>query len=207
MNISKVLNISRVNRQISAKESSIIKVRNISKLKTFINVPAVDYIFDDLIDMYGRLMHQFNVSMPYNFRILNPVVYGDNVRSYGVFTVKYRVGTTVKRYVLWGITQEINDDLIGKKTYLDFPIYNGELIGKNCCFEFWALSPDLVLDINAHPAFKLETSILTDPTTVNETEIVYSAGNPLYRNNLVAEDLPETVPTNQITLAWLDNVI
>lgn len=203
MNISKVLNISRVNRQISAKESSIVKVRKIQKINYYINLPA----FESLeVPKNGRLLFQFNLSLPSNFRLLDGVKLSNSL-SKGVLTIKYRTDSEVFRYVIWGDLQRTIIDGETVDVY-DYPDYKGEIIGKNCCFEYWSVQRTgiAVVRPNGIPSLKLKTSILTDPSDVNQIEIVKNADNSLQIIDL-GSAFPEDIPTLQSNLAWLNNVI
>ena len=205
INFSKILNIRKTVSQQTVKQSSIYKVRAISKIPYYVHLTAFE---SALAPKNGRLLFQFNCSLPANFRIIEPIRQSVNL-SKGILTVKFRVGSIVYRYVIWGDEQKSQSALGGDILDIyDFPIYTNELIGKNCCFEYWSIQrvgvsvvrPNGILD------FKLHTSLSFDPSTVEQTEVILEAGNPIEPVTL-GSTFPEALPTSQETIAWLDNIL
>lgn len=204
MNFSKALNIVKVIKDLSVTKQ-INKVRSIEKLPYYINLPAFESL---TVPKNGRLLFQYNASLPFNFRIIDPIKQSPFL-SKGILTIKYRVGSKVYRYIIWGELQITEFPTLGKVINVyDFEAYTNQLIGKNCCFEFWSIQRVgiAIARPNGIPNLKLKTSILEDPSNVNQYEKVLNLVVPLEHTDL-GSTLPETIPTNQANLAWLNNVI
>lgn len=212
MNFSKKLNIVKTDVYVPTKRLTINKTRIVEKIPCYINIPKV--ITANSITN-GRLLHQFNATLPSNFRIIEPIKYA-YTNCVGILTVKFRVGSTVYRYAIWGNRQKTgafiniyNDyDWLNVFDVYDIPQYSGELIGKNCCFEFWAIEEYTgpIQEVWGHPALKLSISLMQEPTVIDDKEVNINLDAPIDQVNL-ASTFPEGLPTDQTNIAWLDNTL
>lgn len=147
----------------------------------------------------GELIFQYNVTVgaPFtidkNFRFVSD--------RGGVLCVKYRVGTTVYRYALYGNQEDLNLST----DILAFTPYNGQVIASNCCFEFWVsyLHPQALV-YGLTDDLKISTSILVNPDYPEEIERVIEGPDVLTKDD-IGVALPETLPYEQLNQIWLDN--
>jgi len=189
---------------VTDKYPGIHKTRAIKKIQTIVVLPTT------LLPILGtevtpRMMFQFNVTAPFKFRILElgPRQLGytlDNLVRGGVLTVKWRVGTTVYRYAIVGKQYEHVHHI----PLTPFEPYAGQLIQKNCVFEFWLIDTFAIDTYGTVFDIQIFTSLYRNPTTPDEIEVTQSA-NPALGLNVLGIAIPETIPTVQPDIAWLDN--
>jgi hypothetical protein len=132
--------------------------REIKLINTFITIPAYQFMYTN--NAYGgmRLMYQWNVSISHPFYFLkSPIV---NTDLDGFLAIKWRVGTTVYRYFLYGNQFDGN-----------LPLYSGQKIGKYCVFEWWDSWNDAA-PIGLSIPLTFETSLLNTPATPDEQQVL-----------------------------------
>ena len=87
----------------------------------------------------GEMIFQYEVSLPSNFYIFNLEFINVTIGCMrgGALFVKYRVGTTVYRYLLKGLQQITGaSGILYTRTQNTYAAYNNQVIGRNCVFEF-----------------------------------------------------------------------
>jgi hypothetical protein len=183
-----------------------IKVRRIEKIPKTITLKKFTYSQLLVQGATNSLVFQYNLTFDNDFYILNLAEEVFNIG--GCLTVKYRVGTTVYRYFLygsmWTSNKAFNDSLFQVNF---FPAYNQQLIKKNCVFEFW-----MAFDLNLTPAFIglqedfiIKTNKYVNPGDINQTLINVDCSN-VFTKEQFGVAVPEVIPYNQNTQVWLDNV-
>lgn len=193
----------------AVKHYDLSNARSISKINTFIVLPSnTDPDPDSIIA--GRLIFQYNVSISENFHIVDTIKTSIKLSS-GFLCVRYRVGSTVHRYYLWG-EEQLKTASLGNGGYRncsDYPRYNGEIIGKNCVFEYFRMSKNpapAVVRIKGIPELLIKTSLLINPAYAEQTSIIQ--GVPILHNRTsLGFNLPQNFPVTQDNIAFLDNVI
>lgn len=198
-----------VNPQKNNKYFSIVgPSRAIKKIPYVITLPAhyIAYPYATI----PQLIFQYNVTMRVPFGIKNLrvgltqlVIDKDTTcESGGLLTIKWRNGNTVSRYVLDG---SLGAPSLYPLTQLNFPYYSGQQIPVNFCVEFWMTvpigNPPYVGIFND---LKLVTTNLINPVSSDQIEIAFQ-GNAAIPLEQLGYAMPEVVPTNYTTQAWLDN--
>lgn len=107
---------------------------------------------------YGLPFLQYNYSFGESFFVAK--VSAPNLSNCFV-TIKYRIGTTVYRYLIIGTQYEINAPAVQQHA---FPTYNNERIPSNFCLEFWVRTGD-GLAIGFNTDIIITTSKLNVPAT------------------------------------------
>jgi hypothetical protein len=186
------------------------KARELKKVFTYLTLPdylitGVGAIVPPSLAVWPRLLFQYNVTLSHNFYIVEQPAFQSNWHPYfvnGSLTVKWRVGSTVHRYRLAGAIGVTTQNIF-------FPRYNGELIGKNCCFEFWFTGYNVLINpkrAGTLQDFVMRTSITSIPISESITRIDVLADLPEFLGTL-GNEVPEVVPTPQDDLTYLDNAI
>lgn len=203
--VTKKLDITKVVKDTTyvTKPLSHVRARHIKKLNTIIRLKSYYHSLMSLPPQQGMFGFQYNVAFGEEFTIVHIEHESHGVIGIvqaGCLTVKWRVDSTVYRYILTGRTNnQIMNDLVV------FPWYNNETIKPNCVFEYWyaGLVPEdngagLLYDLD------LTTSKLNVPTSCDETEVAeeYTA----YSHDILGYTLvPEVIPTPQVLHAFDNN--
>lgn len=217
---TKYLDITKVSKDTSSvteKYRQKTKVRHIKKIQTVISLIRNTTYMDSFPYYKGRMMYQYNVALSRNFSIVG-YRFGDDIVTAenfaeplmpwvynGVLTAKYRVGSAVYRYALFG--RQKNRETLQNHT--DFTPYYNQTIGANCCFEFWLTETRLdnpTFDIYGNLEMEILASLHRNPVNAEELEDTVSGG-PEFDVDALGVTLPETVPTVQPTIVWNDNTI
>lgn len=191
-----------------SKYQHVLKTRPIKKLQVSFSLLAHTVPFSS-VAFIGQLMFQYNFTFNGKLFITSVLNNSALIRG-GCLTVKYRVGSTVYRYALCG-SQEYIIRLMGPLTHtinvMNFPLYDGQVIEKNCVFEFWAnFDSALAYDpIGVVGDLLIESSRLVNPATPDEIDRTYGSVAAIDRAAF-AVALPAALPYAQATQVWLDNI-
>jgi len=174
----------------------------------------------------GRLIFQYNITMPVPFYILGvvnaPPFYKPGISTTGmqaVGAVKWRKGTDVSRYCI------INKEWKGPLTFFinhqnkvsfvpSMPDYGNQVIPANFCIEFWTSFLDIAASgqLGKQSGFAtpilIQTSIMSDPLTADDAAVIVQAVNPIsvpIDTHTLGVGLPEPLPYTQDDIVWLDN--
>jgi hypothetical protein len=178
------------------KYQSIVPTRAIQKIPTYIKLISPGLIiggfFTSLLPQ--ALYIQWNISVGSNWYVEPPFFLdGANFRI-GFLTVKYRINTTVYRYVIGGYNQGIPTNL---------SLYNNQELPSNVCFEWWTASGE-VPDTGIVNDFLVKTSLVQNPTTGDDTERILVASGPYLRADF-GFNLPVNLPIDNTIEAFLTN--
>lgn len=182
------------------------KYYGIQKTRPIVKIPTVFTLAANAIDVVGagqfqrgELIFQYNVTVGASFIIDRP--FQENVNLGGVLCVKYREGTVVKRYALYGTQKNVPTGT----DILAFTPYSNQVIKSNCCFEFWVtyLHPQ-ALTYGLDTDYKVTTALLVNPANAEELERVIAGAEALSKAE-IGVAVPETLPHDQANQAWLDN--
>jgi len=188
------------------KYYDIQKTRRIEKLNKKIQLAA----FQIEVLRFNIISYQYNVSMPQDFYLLNPIEEFIGKHLECVVTVRWRVGSVVHRY---DISTALENQYYKFRSLVDFEFYNKQKIGKNCVFEVWFIGvPPLVVPQGISSDVTLSTSLLVNPATADDTLSVI--GSPVLKNfAALALDVPPSAPPfdpwifplSNTNMAWLTN--
>ena len=191
-----------------SKYQHILKTRPIKKIQVSFNLLA--HLIEPFDPQFrGQMMFQYNFSF-FGRLYITQVLGDENLVRGGCLTVKFRRGNIVSRYALVGNQQEIvttsHPTTVRVRDLFKFPVYTGELIEKNCIFEFWANYNSLSIwpKIGVNSDLKIMTSRLVNPATPDELERVTSSIAAIDRANMEIA-YPINLPYNQPTIVWQDN--
>lgn len=116
------------------KYSTIDASRSLETVPVVITLPAHQQLYEPIINVFNRLMFQYNLVMPSAFYFIDPLILVvPDAYNYKYFyvTIKWRVGSTVYRYWLYGQRNT-------PRKIVNIPeMYAGQLIQPNCVFEVW----------------------------------------------------------------------
>lgn len=188
------------------KYYGLVKARDIKKIFSFITLPRT--VFPYPSGGLHKLMGQFNVTLPGDFYILNanttPV--SENVMDCYV-TVKWRVGTTVYRYVL-----SISNRAYAPWTNYVYgtPFYTNQRIGAECCFEIWRdsiFSPKFVgaTEFGIQEEIALMTSFFRNPATPEELSVELDQADNFKTVDDIGFTMPAPMDIDQPTIIWNNN--
>lgn len=171
------------------------RTRDIKWISTCIVLPVFSQDFSATSRVF-RLMFQYNVAFTSNFYILNSGDLDFVIKTRNCFiTVKWRVGTTVFRYMLTPTNVYFNPVKIEQ--------YTNKLIGANCVFEVWSARNSAFPSGITQP-LKIKTSLLSIPNTPDDLELDFNANPPLQLAT-IGVNLPEILPYNQPDIVWNNN--
>lgn len=182
------------------KYYSISNSRKIDRINLTIVLPANTVLSSD-IPYWGRLLFQYNISVGQPFYILNRIVEDKSYK--GLITVKWRVGSSVYRYNIYG-GQELSTSIF-KRNVANFPWYSSQLVPSNCCFEFWATRPGTEETYGLTSAFRVKTSLLYEPETASLDAKLVSP-DPVVIPSGVSFPITEFPVELDSNVAYLDNV-
>lgn len=110
--------------------NTIIPATPFNKINHYIVIPAFDYS-GIIWKGASEIIVQYNYTTTKNF-ILKEFPVKPTGANF-IPCIRYRIGETVYRYKLWGDLGEIMPTV---------PMYNGEVIKKNCVIEIWNIEGD-----------------------------------------------------------------
>jgi len=128
---------------------SIIPARAIGKINHYIGIPVFTYS-GIIWKGASEIVVQYNYTTTKNFILRSLPVKPTGVNY--VPCIRYRVGGVVYRYKLWGDIGELMPTV---------PLYNGEVIKKNCVIEIWNIESSLIVSNAAE--LQITTSIRSIP--------------------------------------------
>lgn len=200
---------------VVTKPLSITAVRAIRPIQSTLTIPehlvtVAPTTIAEAAATGRRLLFQFNCSAVHEFTLTN-VPNRDNYGrlSSGYLVIRWRVGSTVYRYLL-----QKTVTLPGKRVInywggeIDgFQSYTGQVIKSNFCLEYYSMfvRNGTIESRGINSAMSFQTSIINAPTMADPE--VFSAATPIVYDqaDLAATPLYE-FPQSQTNIAWLDNV-
>jgi len=149
------------------------KVSKHKKQTSYLQIPVFSFTNPRVWQDASIIIAQYNFTTSQNFTIDKNMVVAPEDSNF-VLCVKYRVGNTVYRYKFWNLDSDT----------INFPLYNGEIVKKNCTFEVWSTSGSTTVD---NPSIiTILISVLRDKTLITDSDS--------YENNVgvVTSDLENT---------------
>ena len=191
------------------KYYTIDRSRAVELAQLSITIPAnrvlEDYYHLDRYTYLHRILFMREYSAPSNFYFIgNFHTYRFSPVWWGIWAVRWRSGEVCHRYALagWKVTNKIQGDTIED--------YAGQIIGKNCVFEFWLFRTTFAIpSIPAAPEdVTLKTSILYTPTTSSDTGKAEILDNLLTSTDLKLPAFPwyNPIAIDNSVCASLDNL-
>jgi hypothetical protein len=179
----------------------LIPSRPIEKIRTSLFLPAFTLQAAN-IKYNGQMLFQYNVVAPAPFYILNDIIETMALSSSGKFvTIKWRVGTTVYRYFIWGSQlMSIGGALVNIHA---FPLYSNQLVPVNCVFEFWGKTIGFGTQ-GLNSGLEIKLNYLQDPNTPDQTSVSINAAAP-YDYVALGNNLPVALPIVQPLIAFNSN--
>jgi len=174
----------------------------------------------------GRLVFQYNITMPAPFYIIGvsgaPAFKTSGIVTRGmqsVGAIKWRNGTAVKRYCFlnkqWKGPLQYYINHQNKVSFVpSMPDYSNQVIPANCVIEFWTSFFDQVASgqLGKTSGFAtpilIQTSIKSNPVTADDAAVIYQAIDPIsipIATHTLGVALPENLPYTQDDIVWLDN--
>lgn len=183
----------------NTKPLSTTPVRAVGLINQQVIVPPIDFstIF---IPQSASIWYQYNYTAPFDFRVINfgqlrAQVPNNIIKA--IICIRYRIGTTVYRYLLTG--SSLNTAIVPSL------LYSGQLIKRNFVIEVWRLFGGPPCGI--FNALTLTTSIIRNPISEDDSlpDQVYALQS-VNHDTLVAPINPEALPTiYDAAGSWLTN--
>lgn len=198
--------------QYGLRDGSHSDTRVIDRLYTVLTLPAYyfpyfqvgapPYIAHVQFMPSPRLLFQYSLTTTSTFRILKVPAQESNGMRSGLLAVKFREGSSVKRYTVAVRSFGLPDP----RDKLFFEEYSGQEIKENCVFEYWFTGTSAIW---RYPGgltkdFPITLNWLSDPVDQNQLNYFLSGPQPIPYYEL-AEPWDEVIPTDQETLIYLDN--
>jgi hypothetical protein len=204
-NITNRLDINPATRD-TTYDKTLQKGRTIKKIPYQFVIPRTQI---DLVAVGvaagGALIHQFNLTAPINFRLLNNTVaiLNQDILTYAFICIRYRIGATVVRYRLKLSGDSSFEALLDNFSGVQAPAYNGQQIKTNFAIELWTLN-GAQTNIDVGP-FTVTTGLLRVPYYPGEEEAEIAIADELDRAEL-DQPMPEVLPTTYGDAScWLTN--
>lgn len=182
------------------KWNKVSKARRITKLNSFIHVPAFSLEF---VNIYGisLIVAQYNFATNQPFTLLDyPFldISTESPENLCFVAIRYRIGTESFRRILYNKDGFVN---------FDCPFYKGEIIKNNFVIEFWTKgfqSPgEETIALNRD--LYLKTSILNVPNSAYDSISLIEPSGNLFTNLFIT--LPQAMPMPDVNPLgpWLTN--
>lgn len=182
---------------------TLTKSRPIQRIPVCIVLPAFSYTIDNIPELIGGLLFQYNFTNPGGSFYITKV---DPVTApQGFLTVKWRVGSTVHRYKLTpGLFISAHPN--GGKMSFEPEDYSNQKVPANCVFEWWLnILPGYSEPIGLENAFRVTTGLLALPTTPDELSVDLPITQTVLGRPDLGTPLPANLPFDNTNIAWLDN--
>lgn len=208
--ITRRLDISQADVTTACQHKERSKGRAIKKIPWKFTVPATSNDLTTLGIIEGCLLQQFNYTAPHSFRLLDAFM----IRQFQSATViplvcvKWRVGSTVHRYML-PYAESTQNIIANYNSKVQAPLYNRERILPNFTIELWSHYLNYQIPSFARTVATdltvLTTSLLSIPDNSDSLDDSFNVEETIMRATLVST-FPEALPTvTTDNSSWLTN--